>query len=181
MFEFKDIYLEKITKVRKDTLTICKKSIIVLVTLLITIIAIYFMDKLVDYLVIEVAVLSLVWVGAFFLYRAQTVEWGYTLTNTIFDVDKITGRRKRKSFLSVDCRRFDILAPVSQKYDKEINSPRIKDIIDCASGLRTPNRWFATFENKKTRKYTILVFEPSNEMIDAFESMLGPVVVKREM
>ncbi|MDR0294292.1 MAG: DUF6106 family protein [Oscillospiraceae bacterium] len=110
-------------------------------------------------------------VGAFWgmilLFRRMNLEFEYIVTNGEMDVDKIMGRRTRKRLLTVDCRIFDILAPYKPEYRNEYESKTIVNRVDVSSHVNAPGRWFAVYHAKDGRR-TLLVFEPSERMLDAF-------------
>ncbi|MDR1668901.1 MAG: DUF6106 family protein [Oscillospiraceae bacterium] len=106
--------------------------------------------------------------GLIILFRRLNLEYEYIVTNGEMDVDKIMGRNLRKRLLTVDCRTFDILAPYKEEYRNEYSSQTIANRIDVSSHPEAPGRWFAIF-NAKDGLRTLLVFEPSERMLDAFK------------
>jgi hypothetical protein len=105
--------------------------------------------------------------GLMMLFRRLDLEFEYIVTNGEMDVDKIMGRTTRKRLLTVDCRSFDILAPYKEEYRNEYSSQTIGNRIDVSSHPDSAGRWFAVF-NAKDGVRTLLVFEPSEKMLDAF-------------
>ena len=105
--------------------------------------------------------------GMILLFRRLNLEFEYIVTNGEMDVDKIMGRTSRKRLFTVDCRNFDILAPYKPDYRNEYESQSISEIVDVSSHAGAPGRWFAVF-NAKDGKRTLLIFEPSERMLEAF-------------
>jgi hypothetical protein len=105
--------------------------------------------------------------GVVILCRRLDLEFEYIVTNGEMDVDKIIGRRSRKRMFTVDCRIFDILAPLKPEYSSEYESQTITNVIDVSSGPNAPDCWFAIF-NAKDGARTLLVFEPNEKMLEAF-------------
>ena len=58
--------------------------------------------------------------GAFLLSRQLNIEYEYILTNDNLDVDMIIARSRRREMLSVDVKTFEILAPVGDEYNTEL-------------------------------------------------------------
>jgi len=114
-------------------------------------------------------------VGAFWgmrlLLRRLNLEYEYIVTNGEMDIDKIMGRSSRKRLMTVDCRNFDILAPCKPEFTREYQSHSVADIVDVSSHPDAPGRWFAVF-NAKDGKRTLLIFEPSEKMLDAFKKYI---------
>jgi hypothetical protein len=106
--------------------------------------------------------------GMIILFRRLNLEFEYIVTNGEMDVDKIMGRRSRKRLFTVDCRLFDILAPYTPDFRNEYSSQAISSVVDVSSHPDAPGRWFAIF-NAKDGKRTLLIFEPSEKMLDAFK------------
>ena len=116
--------------------------------------------------------------GAWQLFIRQSVEFEYILTNGELDVDRIVARRNRKRFLSVDCRRFEILAQCSSSVAGEMKSQRIVKRVDSSSSPKSENRWFAIFKGKD-EKCTLLIFEPDQRMLDALKHVVPPQRFRR--
>ncbi|MDR0326134.1 MAG: DUF6106 family protein [Oscillospiraceae bacterium] len=105
--------------------------------------------------------------GMLILFRRLNLEFEYIVTNGEMDVDKIMGRNSRKRIMTVDCRNFDILAPYKTDYRGEYESQAITTVVDVSSHTEAPGRWFAIF-HAKDGKRTLLIFEPSERMLEAF-------------
>ena len=105
--------------------------------------------------------------GMIVLFRRLNLEYEYIVTNGEMDVDKIMGRSSRKRLFTVDCRIFDIVAPYKPDYSSEYQSRTITNVVDVSSHPNAPGRWFAVY-NAKDGKRTLLIFEPSERMLEAF-------------
>ena len=116
--------------------------------------------------------------GAWQLFIRQNVEFEYALTNGEMDIDKIIARRARKRLLSIDCRRFEILAPVVSEFSAEINERNIVRRLDFSSSSQSEGRWFAIFMDQDNQR-TILFFEPDQRMLDAFRTFIPRKVQQR--
>ena len=109
------------------------------------------------------------------LIRNQRVEFEYIVTNGIIDVDKISGRSKRKRLESLDCRNFEILAQMSEWHFKPYENFKFVKTLDASSGEDNPNRYFAVCPAKQGGKM-LFIFEPNEKMIDAFKIYISRVI-----
>jgi hypothetical protein len=109
--------------------------------------------------------------GMLILFRRLNLEYEYIVTNGEMDIDKIMGRSSRKRLMTVDCRGFDILAPYKPEFRAEYASQTIANIVDVSSHPDAPGRWFAIYSAKDGRR-TLLIFEPSEKMLDAFRKYI---------
>jgi hypothetical protein len=99
------------------------------------------------------------------------VEYEYILTNGEMDIDRILGQTRRKRMLSVDCRQFDILAPMTKEFEREYTSKTLTKKLDYSSGASAQGRVFAIFNGKDGAR-TLLVFEPNEGILLALKSLL---------
>lgn len=110
--------------------------------------------------------------GAYQLMIRQNVEFEYILTNGELDVDKITARRSRKRLLSVDCRGFEIVAPVTSAFEREYKSQSIARVVDASAAPGSEGRFFGIF-NGKDGKRTLLYFNPDGRILEALRPLLA--------
>jgi hypothetical protein len=105
------------------------------------------------------------------LFRRTDLEYEYILTNGELDIDKIMGKRKRKRMLtSVNCRSFDVLAPMIPKYEHEYGKVQLKR-VDISSSQDATGRWFAVYVGDKGVR-TLLVFEPNVKMLETLKKFV---------
>ena len=92
----------------------------------------------------------------------QKIEYDYTFTNGTFDIAKVINNSRRKKLLTTDVKEFEVLAPTSDEgFQRMLQHPGIKKLnyfLNRGGGL-----YYAVFTNK--REKTILVFEPSEELV----------------
>lgn len=110
-----------------------------------------------------VVLVGVIW-GGRTLLRRESIEFEYIVTNDDLDVDKIMAKSSRKRLISIDCHRFDILAPIDKLTPEYQNVPRT---VDASSSIKNPARWFAVFQAKDGVR-TLLIFEPNEKMIETF-------------
>ena len=114
--------------------------------------------------------------GAYYLITSLNVEYEYILTNGELDVDTIINRRNRKRLITVQAKNFEILAPVGTDEYKNEENGRFTRVIDASSANIENKAYFAVF-NKDGQRIK-LVFEPTEKMLDVFETKV-PRNVKR--
>lgn len=166
-----DVFIEHMVKRRSDGRQIAVKLLIVvaaIVALLALFVLLSYVQSLFSLMPLFIA--GVVW-GAWLLIRRRNLEFEYIVTNGELDVDKIIARRSRKRLVNVDCRKFDILAPMAQEYRNEYESSSITKKIDASSSPLSDKRWFAVFSDKDNAR-TLLVFEPNEKMLDVFRRLI---------
>lgn len=105
--------------------------------------------------------------GSFILRNNQRVEYDYTFTNGILDIAKIINRSKRKKMLSADIREFQVVAPIhNNNFQSVLKDKGIKQRYNLFLN-RGRNLYYCIIlhEGKKS----LLVFEPSQEMLKLFK------------
>ena len=164
-----DIFLEKIVKKRLSGTDVAVNMIIVVaaIILFLVIAAIGFSYNGMLAILLGFGELY----GAWYLLSSRNLEYEYSLTNGGFDVDVIIAQRKRKHLVSIDCREFEILAPVNEAHKREMETPSIKTKIFARTSPLSEGQYFAIFINKEKGK-TLLVFEPDERMIESFKTYI---------
>ena len=162
-----DVFIEHMVARRPTPLTRLIQVSVWLAVLVLTALSLLF---LLDPTVTALSLAGGSW-GAWALFVRQHVEYEYILTNGELDVDRITGRRWRKRLSTVDCRKFDILAPVAPEFAAEMNAGGIERRLDATASPHAEDRWFALFHDKEGRR-TLLLFQPDQRMLDAFKPLL---------
>ncbi len=115
------------------------------------------------------ALVFLMFYGAYKFSRRYSIEYEYILTNDELDVDRILAKKERKRLLTVSVRKFEVMAPAQgEEFVKAYNSPDLKVKLNADLGEGSENRYYAVFVNKKSERM-ILVFNPTNEMLDSMK------------
>lgn len=115
--------------------------------------------------------------GTWWLVTRRNIEYEYSVTNGDLDVDMIISQRKRKRIFSANCKEFDIVARVSDPNQaRELQNVNITNRVKAVSSMESEENWFITTNYKGMR--TILFFEPSDKMIDAFRKLIPLKVSK---
>lgn len=114
--------------------------------------------------------------GAYYLITNLNVEYEYILTNGELDVDTIINRRSRKRLITVQVKNFEFVAPTGTSEFKSEENANFTRVIDASSANIEHKAYFAVF-NKDGQRIK-LVFEPTEKMLDVFETIV-PRNVKR--
>lgn len=97
------------------------------------------------------------------------MEFEYVFTSGDLDIDKIFNKNKRKRFITVDVRKFEIMAPVDSKdHARELSN--YQKIVDCSSGIKKENTYAAMVVRDGKREKLIL--EPNEKMLKAIKKYI---------
>ncbi len=106
--------------------------------------------------------------GCYVLRNNQRIEYDYTFTNGMLDIAKVINNSKRKKLLSADIKEFEIIAPISDEgFNRMLNHPGIKKLnyfLNRGGGL-----YYGVFTKDGVK--SLLVFEPSEEMVALFKKV----------
>jgi hypothetical protein len=104
--------------------------------------------------------------GAYTLMKSRNIEFEYSFTNGILDIDRIVAQRKRKQVFSLNCREFEAVARVdSGHYQRMAGNAEKK--LDFSSSLTSPDVYFILMTLNQQK--TVLYFEPDQRMLDALK------------
>ena len=159
-----DIFNEKIVKRNKGILDVL--LIIGVIILAIIAAAFLFLNMKIFFYLLTPVLIYIV----YYVITSTNIEYEYAVTNGDLDVDAIIDQRKRKRLLSHHCREFELVA----RLDSSHYSGRIRDcknVKDYSSRGEDAEKWFVFM--KKEGKNLVIIFEPSNKMIDNF-AMYNP-------
>ncbi|MCL2083967.1 MAG: hypothetical protein FWH06_01755, partial [Oscillospiraceae bacterium] len=103
----------------------------------------------------------------FLLYRHLNVEFEYILTNGEMDIDRITGKSRRKRLLTVDCRALEVCAPIESiaQYENAQYTKR----LDVSSGQNDAPRHFMVAPAKGGGRM-LVIFEPDDRILSAMRT-----------
>ena len=171
MYGGKDVFMEHMVKRRPTTISRLIRFVVWPTVLLLTVLSLFFE--------VTASLAPFVFaggcVGAWQIFIRQYVEYEYILTNGELDVDRITARRNRRRLLTVDCRRFEMLAAASQA--SQTDNQSIFRRVDASSWPKSDKCWFAVFNDKEGRR-TLLIFEPDERMLEACKPFVPPYKIK---
>jgi hypothetical protein len=110
----------------------------------------------------------------FIVRNNQKIEYDYTFTNGTLDIAKVINNSKRKKLLTADIKEFEVIAPASDEgFMRMLQHPGIKKLnyfLNRGGGL-----YYGVFTQNGQK--SILIFEPSDEMLRLFK-IVNPRNVK---
>ena len=100
-------------------------------------------------------------------YTSNTsVEFEYIFTNGELDVDKISGKRKRKRYVTVAVSKFDVCEKAQgERFENYRKDPGLKVKFDASEGVGSENRYYAVFTNKAGNRM-MMIFSPPLELLE---------------
>ncbi|MBE6903527.1 MAG: hypothetical protein E7480_02860 [Ruminococcaceae bacterium] len=171
-----DVFLEKIVKKRATAVDIAINLLLVVAAIILFLVIAVFATAYLGALGIFIGFAELY--GAWYLLSSRSLEYEYSLTNGELDVDCIIAQRKRKKLASLNCREFEIIAPVNNEHKREIEAPGIKNKIFAVSHPQSEGQYFGIF-NDTEKGRTLLVFEPDERMIESFKTYIPRKVMDK--
>lgn len=123
-------------------------------------------------LVVAVGAIYLMW----YLLGNTSVEYEYIVTNNELDVDKITGRRKRKRLITLKLN----LADEWGEYDENKNKNEKVQATVSAHDCRYINLWYLVANHEKHGK-TMLLFSPNEDVLTAVNKSVPYNLKNREI
>ena len=108
-------------------------------------------------------------IAAVILSRRQNVEFEYIISGWDMAVDKVVSKRSRKRLFKIDVRKFEILAPVSEAFEKEMENT--EKYIDASSTPYADGLWFTVFEGKGKIR-TLFIFEPNARVLSCLRKQI---------
>lgn len=128
-----DIFCEYMVKRKKQKVDYVLEAVLILVALYLSFIC-FAMGLFGAFTLLVIAA---IWYGVVFLIRRKNIEYEYTLTNNILDIDRIFAQRSRKRVTSIDIATVDYIRPIEDK-DLEKN-PALLDhyLCECRESKNT--------------------------------------------
>ena len=131
---------------------------------------------------LEVATLNLAYsvfiiiaiVSIYFLQHTKKVEFDYTYTNGVLDVDRITGGAKRKNLLSVNMEQLVVVAPAKTEPVQPYVGRRMKT-FDCTSHTEAPYYTMIVKDDQSGEEIKVLL-ELNEELLTELKRKQGTKV-----
>ena len=165
-----DRFSEQLVERASDKKTMFLKGLVVAVLILVIVLLGYLM-VLFQYTITLFCLLAAagaIWL-AVYIMQGLNVEYEYIVTNDDLDIDKISGKRKRKRLISVDLKSVDEFAPYLN--ETELHN----DVTVLAEDGTGIDMWYLFIETESTGKVAI-IFNPDERtrknIIGGFEPML---------
>lgn len=160
-----DIFVEELIARRSSFGTTMAKVGIVLLAFLLASAVFLFLNFIFP------VTLAVICVAAYYVIKMLNVEYEYAFTNGDLDVDKITGKRRRKRMLEINARQIQVMAPYTQEFEPEVRNYQVVAQKDYAASKGAVGRWFFIYENEQGQ-YEFVVFQPSARMRRAMKPFL---------
>lgn len=128
-----DIFCEYMVKRKKQKVDFVLEAILILVAIYLSIIVFGMMSVFKSFTLLVIAA---IWYGVIYLIRRKDIEYEYTLTNNILDIDRIFAKKTRKRITSIDIAKVDYIRPANtQDYEK---NPELSDhyLCECRESKR---------------------------------------------
>lgn len=151
-----DIFCEYMVKRKKRKIDYVLEVLLVLVAIYLSFIAFAMTSIFQSFTLLVVAA---IWYGAFYLIKRKDIEYEYTLTNNILDIDRIFAKKTRKRVTSIDIATIDYIRPI-EKQDYEKNIAMIDhNLCECKGSDKTYVLVFA-----RDSKVHRIFFTPNDKM-----------------
>lgn len=112
------------------------------------------------------------WFGSYWLITRQNIEYEYTITSTVLDIDKILARRSRKRILSVDLKKAERFMPIADLPNMDIK------IIDATPrGIEDGVYGVDFLSSGQTKR---LLFKPNKKILNSAKMASPSLVVLRK-
>jgi len=106
-----------------------------------------------------------IWFVVYIIIATRTVEFEYCVTENILDVDMITGKKKRKKYVSIDLKEAEIIAPAAEKYGNDYRKEGIVNKYSASMFDAEILDFFVLYRDEK-HELSRLVFTPNQEILD---------------
>ncbi|MCL1880910.1 MAG: hypothetical protein FWF76_01890 [Oscillospiraceae bacterium] len=163
-----DIFIEQlITRKPDNRATTIKIGILVLTALLCTIIVLAIMFIPNTLAIGLMAIIGAIWLSGSIVKGLHT-EYEYILTNQEFDIDKISGKRKRRRMITLDLTN-------TEKFDRYNESTSLldSDVTVSAHDNSLVNLWYLTVKHNSHGRVALL-FNPSENFLEMLNKALPP-------
>lgn len=165
-----DRFSEQLVERASDKKTMFLKGLVVAVLILVLVLLGYLMlvFQFTIALFCLVAGAGAIWLGVYIMQGLNT-EYEYIVTNDDLDIDKISGKRKRKRLISVDLKSVDDFGPYLN--ETELN-PDVTVLAEDGTGI---DMWYVFIETESTGKIAI-IFNPDERTRKNIIGGLEPVL-----
>lgn len=109
-------------------------------------------------------------VGVYWVASSQSWEVEYNVTNGDIDIDRIVGKRSRKTIVRVRGNKIEQLLPCTKQPEGQF------DRVVMAASKEQNATWYFTYYSKKNGK-TIVLFEPNEKTLAELRRGLNRTVL----
>lgn len=152
-----DVFKEQLVQMKMSKKASAQRSIIWVVTVLVSITVFIFFGPLLA----SLAILGLGW-GALFLTSKLKKEHEYMLTNNELDIDVIYNKERRKKVLTIDLKKIDIMASIKDERHKD-SLERAQKTLNLSDGEGTKDTYGVVYAHNG--ELTKILITPNEEML----------------
>jgi len=107
--------------------------------------------------------------GLWQVFHSQSIEFEYAVTNGDIDIDRITGKRRRKRMVSVAGAKVERFERHKQydRYGGGLDPRQFDRYVMAAAVADHPDNWCFTYRSKKSG-HTLVVFSPDERVLEGF-------------
>lgn len=109
-----------------------------------------------------------VYFGYFFISRRWAVEYEYSLTNDLFDIDMIYAKRSRKRIFSTNCKEIDSIGPYNPE---EHIHKKYANTYFCCTSKKAEDLWYIVAKGS-SESNSLYVFNASERMLEGLRSQI---------
>lgn len=163
MNTYNDTFVEYIVRRKRGGTELLMKIGAVILALILIALAFIFLKSFFPFFFAVVIILL------FFAFKYTVKEFEYSFINGDVDVDRIDGKRHRKTVLSVNCRDISSMAPCEK--GAQIAGD-FTQTYDFSEGKSCPGLWYFIVEREDGTRYLVYI-TPSERLLNAFKLYLG--------
>lgn len=161
-----DVFIEQLIKKKPTMQDTLLKALIVFGGVSICCVALMFITS-----AFFGSIAMLVAVGAIYfawvLITSMNLEYEYIYTNGEIDIDRISGKRRRKRITTVKITSFEFF----EKYDHEKQRSQKYDVkIMACTDINDPATFCAAYRGKEN-KHCLLVFTPNEKLLESISAL----------
>ena len=173
-----DIFLEQIVKKKRGI-----KEFLIVLAAMVGVLAVLFVLTLafaipgIGFLIFAVCVVLMYLL--YFLVTSINLEYEYSFTNGILDVDKIINARRRKSMLEINIRKMELMGDrMAPEFEKYLATESLKKVYACTH-RDAEDLCFLVFVDHDGKE-KMLLFNPNEGIKDAIRRYNPQKVVLSE-
>lgn len=103
--------------------------------------------------------------GVWFFITSLRVEYEYAFLSSVFRVDKVISRRKRRPVVKVDVKMLEDLFPYS---DEKMSEKKFAKVYNVAAREFSTDNYVAVYHSEAKGR-TAIVFTPNEKMLEAMK------------
>ncbi|MBE6875754.1 MAG: hypothetical protein E7496_03370 [Ruminococcus sp.] len=168
-----DKFAEQLVKKQDSTKDTMKRACVIVLTITVTVVALVMVAM--GFALAIVLPVCAIW-GAWYFLKMLNVEYEYSCTNGVLDIDKIFGQSKRKQLLSVEVKTFTVYGKAGTCPEEEQADDSITTFSALGISLMGEDddaeEYYAEFEHPEHGK-CCLYFNPDSNFREALEPFLS--------